>query len=101
MAKFIVCLASLVSDLGSTFPMKDIGTIEVSKLGSSPHLSQAKYAADLLHHLGLDGVKPLSTPSVTGSKLSKLVGTPAVYRRAVGALQYLTLSCPDVQYSVN
>ncbi|KAG9444818.1 hypothetical protein H6P81_016158 [Aristolochia fimbriata] len=49
--------------------------------------------------------KPLSTPIVTGSKLSKYDGTPlpdpSVYRSTVGALQYLTLTQPDIQYAVN
>ena len=51
------------------------------------------------------GAKPTSTPCTSGSKLSKFLGDPlndpTEYRTLVGALQYLTLTRPDLSFSVN
>lgn len=67
--------------------------------------SQQKFAHDLLVRLNLEGVKPLSTPVVQGSKLSnhsgRTLSDPALYWTAVGALHYLTITWPDIQYTVN
>jgi hypothetical protein len=49
--------------------------------------------------------KPYRTPCTTGSKMSKFDGdalpNPSDYRQIVGALQYATLTRPDITYSVN
>jgi hypothetical protein len=51
--------------------------------------------------------KPVSTPLSSNSKLSAIDGTPhgqedaTKYRSIVGALQYLTLTRPDISYYVN
>lgn len=51
--------------------------------------------------------KPVSTPLLTSKKLSAHEGTPlgqndaTQYRSIVGALQYLTLTRPDIAYPVN
>lgn len=51
------------------------------------------------------GVKPCSTPAPSGQKSSLNEGDPlsdnTKYRSTVGALQYLTLTRPDISYSVN
>ncbi|KAG9444931.1 hypothetical protein H6P81_016271 [Aristolochia fimbriata] len=107
-AKYIACL---VANLQREFSIKDLGAlhyflgIEVTSLQSGLHLAHTKYTTDILSRLGLSEVKPLSTPIVTGSKLSKYEGTPlsdpSLYRGTIGALQYLTLTRPDIQYAVN
>ena len=49
--------------------------------------------------------KPCATPMQSSSSLSKLAGTPLpkgdVYRQIIGALQYATITRPDIAYSVN
>ena len=51
------------------------------------------------------GAKPSSTPTASGSKLSRFDGAPlpngTEYRQIVGALQYCTLTRPDIAFSVN
>ena len=50
------------------------------------------------------GCKPMSTPLETHPKLPShdlLLDDPSHYRGIVGALQYLTLTRPDLSYSVN
>jgi histone deacetylase 1/2 len=70
-------------------------------------LSQDKYATDLLKRVNMANCKPVSTPLSTSEKLSTYEGTPLgpndsiSYRSVVGALQYLTLTRPDISFAVN
>jgi len=51
------------------------------------------------------GAKPYRSPCVSGSKLSSHQGDPIAniseYRQLVGALQYCTLTRPEIAYSDN
>lgn len=66
-----------------------------------------KYAHDILKRVGLENCKPVSTPISTSEKLTIDSGEAlgpedaTKYRSVVGALQYLTLTRPDISYSVN
>ena len=70
-------------------------------------LTQDKYASDLLKRVGMADCKPVSTPLSTSEKLSLHEGTllgendTTKYRSIVGALQYLTLTRPDISFAVN
>lgn len=79
--------------------------IEATFHNGTFHLSQQKFIVDVLKRHFMDGVKPLSTPCTIGSKLSNSTGhpmeDPSLYRRAIDALQYLTVARPDIQYAVN
>ncbi|XP_048421922.1 uncharacterized mitochondrial protein AtMg00810-like [Pyrus x bretschneideri] len=104
-------MAHLIKKLGSLFSMKDLGPlnyflgIEVKYNGDSMHLSQSKYALDLLTRTKFTEAKPISTPVVTGQKLSAYDGdpheNPEMYRSVVGALHYLTITRLDLLYAVN
>jgi len=105
--------SALLSDLKGEFALKDLGElhyflgIEVTKVKGGIILSQDKYASDLLKKVGMAHCKPVNTPMVTHEKLSLHVGTllgendATKYRSIVGALQYLTLTRPDISFAVN
>ncbi|KAF5461671.1 hypothetical protein F2P56_017753 [Juglans regia] len=63
-----------------------------------------KYALDLLHHASMIDAKPISTPFVVGQHLlvkGTLFSDRTLFRSLVGALQYLTITRPDLSFSVN
>lgn len=101
----------LVSTLGSEFALKDLGGlhhflgIEVISSGSDITLSQQQYVLDLLRRAGLSDAKPAPSPMSSTMQLTRESGTPfddpTKYRQIVGALQYATLSRPDIAYAVN
>jgi histone deacetylase 1/2 len=104
---------ALLSDLKKDFALKDLGDLhyvlgmEVKKVQSGIILTQDKYATDLLRRVNMLSCKPISTPLSTSEKLSAHEGVPLDpndaknYRSIVGALQYLTLTRPDISFSVN
>jgi histone deacetylase 1/2 len=70
-------------------------------------LTQEKYASDLLKRVNMASCKPVSMPLSTSEKLSAYEGSlleskdARNYRSIVGALQYLTLTKPDISFYVN
>ncbi|KAH9799567.1 retrovirus-related pol polyprotein from transposon RE2 [Citrus sinensis] len=101
----------VIQDMQHTFALKDLGElsyflgIEVSKLNNGIHLSQAKYIADILMKHDLTHCSPVPTPMSTGQYLTKASGTDIAnvsqYRSIIGALQYVTLTRPEISFSVN
>ncbi|XP_048427896.1 uncharacterized mitochondrial protein AtMg00810-like [Pyrus x bretschneideri] len=104
-------MAWLITKLSTLFSMKDLGPlsyflgVEATYVGHNLHLTQSKYALDLLERTKFKDAKPISTPVSTGQKLSAYVGEPykhpEQYRSVVGALQYLTITRPNLSYAVN
>jgi hypothetical protein len=104
---------AMLKDLRSDFALKDLGRlhyflgIEVQHINNGIHLSQGKYASDVLHRVGMINCKPCTTPLSTSGKLK--IGSGDLlsskdatrYRSVVGALQYLTLTRSDLSFSVN
>ncbi|CAH9081989.1 unnamed protein product [Cuscuta epithymum] len=96
--------------LHNTFTIKDLGDlkyilgIEVARSEKGICLSQRKYTLDILSENGYLNCKPYSTPMDSKIKLSKENGTalsdPKVYRTLIGKLLYLTVTRPDIAYSV-
>ncbi|XP_075103758.1 uncharacterized protein LOC142178326 [Nicotiana tabacum] len=104
-------IANLILKLSSTFALKNLGPlhyflgIEVSRVSTNLVLSQTKYIHNLLTRANMDGAKPFSTRMVAGLQLSQR-GSPSFsdifkYRSLTGALQYITITRPDVSYAVN
>ncbi|KAJ9552510.1 hypothetical protein OSB04_016555 [Centaurea solstitialis] len=100
----------LVKYLNSVFSLKDLGDlnyflgIEVHRSSSSLLLSQRRYILDLLERSKMTGAKPIASPAEPGSRLylgGDPMNNPALYRSIVGALQYVTITRPEIAYSVN
>ncbi|KAK1607856.1 hypothetical protein QYE76_031529 [Lolium multiflorum] len=103
----------LLHQLGTSFALKDLGElhyfldIEVHRSPGRLHLSQHKYALELLRRAGLVKSTPVSTPMCSTDKLSSTDGTllsaeeSTRYRSIVGGLQYLTMTRPDLSFAVN
>lgn len=103
----------LLHSLKQEFALQDLGElhyflgIEVNKVCDGIVLVQEKYASDLLKRVNMSDCKPVATPLSTSEKLSAFEGTPlgvndaTRYQSIVGALQYLTLTRPDIAFSVN
>lgn len=104
-------LAAFTQKLNNMFSLKDLGSlsyflgIEVCRDKSGIFLSQGKYISDVLQRFNMSGCASVSTPMVTGKKFTakdgKLMDDPYVYRRAIGSLQYITTTRPDISFAVN
>lgn len=101
-----------IAELAARFSLKEpqqlslfLG-IDVHHFSDGLFLSQHHYVRKILEQSGMDGAKPVSTPFATTTVLSKNTVPnhevdSTLYRRLVGALQYLTWTRPDISFSVN
>lgn len=102
---------SLVQKLNSLSALKDLGEvdyflgIQVKSTENGIHLSQKKYVTDLLCKTKMQYAKCVSAPMTTGQKLTSYGSDPVedvqLYRSVVGALQYVTITRPEISFSVN
>ncbi|CAH9119730.1 unnamed protein product, partial [Cuscuta europaea] len=85
--------------------MKYFLGLEVARGRKGIFLCQRKYILDVLDETGLTGAKPVSFPMPQYHGLQSAEGPlfsePDRYRRLVGKLIYLTLTRPDISYSVH
>ncbi|GKB39599.1 retrovirus-related pol polyprotein from transposon RE1 [Tanacetum coccineum] len=103
-------LTSFTMHLNSEFTIKDLGDLcyflglEVSYTEDGLFLSQEKYAKDILTRADLLDSKPVATPLATNELFisdEPSFSDPTLYRSLVGALQYLTITRPNLSYVVN
>jgi len=105
-------IKSLVTKLNSEFSLKDLGSLEYFlgiEVRSQPNcaliLTQSKYIRDLLSKTKMDEANLISSPMVGGCKLTKSgyesFPDPTHYRSVVGALQYSTITRPEISFYVN
>jgi histone deacetylase 1/2 len=99
--------------LNKNFAIKALGElhyflgIEVKRSSNGLLLTHEKYASDLLRKLGMIKCNSAPTPWSTTDPLSLADGDPlgpedsTQYRSIVRGLQYLTLTRPDLAFSVN
>jgi len=93
------------------FQTKDLGKlryfsgIEVAQSNHGIVISHRKYALDLLEETRLLNSKSVETPMDPNVKLLPSQGEPfsdsEKYRRLVGKLNYLTVTCPDISFAVS
>lgn len=104
-------LDQLLESLNKVFRMKDMGHVhyflgvQVHQTADGLFLNQEKYAQDLLITAGMADCSLMPTPlplkldQVTGQ--DEVFSEPSYFRSLAGKLQYLTISRPDLQFSVN
>jgi histone deacetylase 1/2 len=104
---------ALLRKLNHDFALKVLGDLhfflglQVKRILNGIVLTQEKYALDLLKKVGMLQCTTCTTPLSVTEQLSltdgDLLGTEdsTRYRSIVGALQYLTLTRPDLAFSVN
>ncbi|XP_019177709.1 PREDICTED: uncharacterized protein LOC109172914 [Ipomoea nil] len=101
---------TLLQRLATAFKTRDLGTsgfflgIETVAVGTSLVLSPWRYMTDLLSHSGMVDCKPLATPAAVTQPVTpsdQPFENPTQYRLIVGALQYLTITRPDLSYASN
>ena len=89
-----------MTDLG---PLHHFLGVTASRNSSTLFLSQRQYIIDILSRAGMLDCQPSRTSADIGAKLSAdgdPVPDPTFYRSLTGALQYATLTRPDISYSV-
>jgi histone deacetylase 1/2 len=93
-----------VKDLG---PLHYFLGVEVTRNSGGISLTQQKYSLEFLRRTHMENCKSVSTPMCAQEKLSRELGHSLTdddafqYRSVVGALQYLTLTRPDISFAVN
>ena len=103
--------SKLVSDLNCSFALKDLGSlyfflgVEALQDTIGLYLTQTKYVANFLKRAKMDGAKPLPSPNTSGKILSKrdenLMAEPLLHASTIEALQYVTMTRPNISYMVS
>jgi Reverse transcriptase (RNA-dependent DNA polymerase)/Integrase core domain/gag-polypeptide of LTR copia-type len=100
----------LKKHLKQEFDIKDLGIlkyflgIEVARSHKGLFLSQRKYVLDLLQETEKLGIKPANIPMEYGNKVTtnkEPLDDVRLFQRLVGKLIYLTITRPDISYTVS
>jgi hypothetical protein len=93
----------------SVFAMTDLGALSYflgisTQTSSGMVLSQRQHTLELLQRAGMVECNPCATAIDVRCKLSategSLLADPTEYQRYAGALQYLTLTRPDIAHAI-
>jgi hypothetical protein len=103
-----LAIDALLNDLKNEFALEDLGNLHYFLGIEVKHilLSQEKYASNILCHARMFH-KSVPTPMYSSKKLSVHEGeklSPEVitkYRSIIDALKYLSLTRPDIAFSIN
>lgn len=105
-----VLISGLLTKMSTTFKIRDLGApcfflgIETVRTPDGLLLSQRRYMRDILKCVGMVDCKLLATPipiSRPVDTASESFVDPTQYRSLAGALQYLTVTRPDLSFAVN
>ncbi|WVZ95801.1 hypothetical protein U9M48_041519 [Paspalum notatum var. saurae] len=106
-ANSMTLLTSIINSLCCEFsmsPLQHFLGINVTRTAYGLFLSQDQYATDILECAKMVNCNPSNTPVDTKQKPSAQTGKPVPdgteYRSLAGALQYLTLTRPDISFAV-
>uniref|UniRef100_A0A2N9EQN2 Reverse transcriptase Ty1/copia-type domain-containing protein n=1 Tax=Fagus sylvatica TaxID=28930 RepID=A0A2N9EQN2_FAGSY len=104
-------ITELLTLLKSEFAIKDLGGlnfflgIEVVPSVSGVLLTQQRYILDLLKRTNMATAKPVCSPMAPSTHLSLFEGEhfsdATLYCSTVGTLQYLSITRPDIAFTVN
>ena len=109
---FTSLIQQLTTKLHNAFFLKQLGHLdyflglEIKYLpNNSTLMTQSKYIRDLLHKTHMAEAHYIFSPMVSNCKLSRhgadIFHDPTLYRSVVGALQYATLTRPEISFAVN
>ena len=100
-----------IHSLASAFGLKDLGSLhyflglELFRTPSGVFLFQHHYVRSLLDRFGMTDAKPIATHLFATVGLQQTDGSVSAdgtsYRQLLGALQYLTLTRPNICFAVN
>jgi hypothetical protein len=103
-------VSSFITLLNDRFKLKDLGPLkyflglEIARSTKGISVNQRKYALEVLEDSSLLAAKPVKFPMEQNLKISKdegdLLSYSTSYRRLVGRLLYLTITIPDLAFSV-
>lgn len=101
----------MIAELKQCFKLRDLDSLkyflglQVARTSDGISLCQRKYTLDLLPFTGMMGCKLSTVHMVPNLKMSKedgeLLDDREMYRRIVGKLMYLTITRPDITFTVN
>lgn len=104
-------LQKFTDRLNRTFSLKDIGNahyflgIEIVRYCTCMFLSQRKYVQDLLEQFEMINCSTCPTPMLSNKQFlgeeDEELKNPTVFRKLIGALQYVTNTRPDICFAVN
>ncbi|KAI0507214.1 hypothetical protein KFK09_013336 [Dendrobium nobile] len=104
-------MAKILEQLNLKFSMKLLGLahnflgIQIQRNSNGYFLSQKQYASSILDTAELSNCNsvqnPLCTKPPADLPLDTALTDPTFYRKLIGSLQYLTLTRPDIAFSVN
>lgn len=98
------------SSMHTEFEMTDLGEmkyflgVEVHQGVNGIYISQKGYAGEILKKFRLSNCNGVRNPIVPGNKLSKeengVKANETLFKQIVGSLMYMTVTRPDIMYSV-
>lgn len=92
-------------DMSDIEKMRYFLDIEVLQTSEGIHISQSRYASEILKRFDMDGCNAVCNPMVPGSKIDsdekgELVNE-TLYKQMIGSLMYITNTRPDLQFAVS
>lgn len=107
----LIMISKFKESMKSEFEMTDPGEmkyflgVEIQQSANGIHICQRKYAEDILKRFGMENYNGVKNPMVPGdNRLTKKEDDKKVdatlFKQMIGSLLYLTITRPDLAYSV-